>query len=138
MISSSCIAVSGTYRLGVTASELRRLAFTPICTSADPAVEHDAAAAGYTDCVAGYTEWSSTYRGTVVSLGWDWVMLNDGPVALRCVGPRTNVLLLQSCGRWSPSPDAELFAVIAGMPWQAAVSAALCGEPPSSAPQAGH
>lgn len=69
----------------------------------------------------GFTEWEGLYGGAALTLGWDWVMHNDGYIcALREVSPRTNLLVLLT-GGYDPSPqesERALWAYIDTLPWQ--------------------
>jgi hypothetical protein len=77
---------------------------------------------------AGYTEWVGQHGAIQLSLGWDWVMHNDGFISgLHNASPRTNLLLLGP-GGYDPSPDKStqsLWAYIDTLPWQQQVIQAI-------------
>ncbi len=76
----------------------------------------------------GYTEWVGQLGTSALSLGWDWVMHNDGYIsALHEVSPRTNLLVLGP-GGYDPLPGEStraLWAYIDTLPWQKQVIQAI-------------
>jgi len=70
---------------------------------------------------AGFTEWEGLEQGAPLSLGWDWVELEDGEIhAVMAVAPRTNIMPIDRkgydiAGEWSTP---HLWELIAGLPWR--------------------
>jgi hypothetical protein len=103
-----------------------------LCTVQDPSVLCDARAT-YPRCsAAGVTEWQGLCDGGQVSLGWDWLCLDDGAlVVLATVAPRSNVMLLDRAG-YDLAPallDAGLWQAIQSLPWQSRAAHALAAGP---------
>lgn len=103
-----------------------------LCTVQDPSVLDDARAAHPRCGAAGSTEWQGQCGGRQVSLGWDWLCLDDGAlVALATVAPRSNLMLLDTAG-YDLAPallDAGLWQAIQALPWQSRAAAALAAGP---------
>jgi hypothetical protein len=82
-------------------------------------------ACGRETLICGYTEWVSA-SWPAVSLGWDWHLQLDGPLApqplrwARLGQPRTNVMLVYTAGGdagWSKNLE-MLATVVDALPWQ--------------------
>jgi len=84
--------------LRLTLADLNRLRFVHQVTTRDHSVQADAESSGYANCAAGLTEWAGVHKGALVSLGWDWVLLHDGPAQLTMVPPRCNFVLVDARG----------------------------------------
>jgi hypothetical protein len=70
---------------------------------------------------AGITEWQADHAGRIVSIGWDWVRLQDGAlVAATSVAPRSNILLVDRVGYdlGRDESDAALWRWIHTLHWQ--------------------
>ena len=69
----------------------------------------------------GLTEWSAAFRGRTLTLGWDWILCDDGQLlAGTMVAPRTNIRVLDALG-YDADPqtnDASLWAIVNAMAWQ--------------------
>jgi Domain of unknown function (DUF4902) len=105
---------------------LSSVEFRHLCTERDAAVLEDALPHAV-NWLAGTTEWVGQIQGTVASLGWDWVRLDDGAVhALKVVAPRTNLQVIDPKGYdLSVSAAAAiLWSVIDALPWQSEVALA--------------
>lgn len=80
---------------------------------------------------AGFTEWEGVEPGDPLSLGWDWVELEDGDIhPLMVVAPRTNIMPIDVkgydiAGEWSAP---HLWELIAALPWQRVVRESLLAE----------
>lgn len=83
--------------------------------------------------VAGITEWQGLEQGYPISLGWDWMELQDGAVRpVMVIPPRTNIRLIDAKGYDVPEASAApfLWALIASLPWSGFVSSVLLDEKP--------
>ena len=88
---------------------------------------------------AGLTEWEGQVDGCLVSVAWDWAELDDGRLQRLPLPVRSNLMLLDERGYDLPSEasDRLLQRLIAGLPWQRELRAALAESaalPPASAP----
>lgn len=75
--------------------------------------------------VEGLTEWAALYQGKRLTLGWDWVLCNDGQLlAGKEVPPRANIQLLDPSGYDldHEACAAGLLAMVSKIPWQRGVS----------------
>lgn len=55
---------------------------------------------------AGYTEWTAEAKGSLLSLSWEWFMLDDGAIAQRSASPvLSNLMLIEDAG-YDLGPDA--------------------------------
>jgi hypothetical protein len=53
----------------------------------------------FTQPISGSTEWSSFYREVTISMGWDWVLKNDGvPLYLAPKTLLSNIMLVNEKG----------------------------------------
>jgi len=71
--------------------------------------------------VAGITEWHGVEQGYPISLGWDWMELQDGDIRpVMVIAPRTNIRLIDAKGYDVSEASAApfLWALIASLPWQ--------------------
>lgn len=78
--------------------------------------------------MAGLTEWKGAHEGRHVTLGWDFLVVQDGAlIPDKSVGPRTNLLLLDPKGydRTVEDLDELLWDLIATLPWKQIASQAL-------------
>lgn len=81
--------------------------------------------------VAGITEWHGLEQGYPISLGWDWMELQDGDIRpLMVIPPRTNIRLIDAKGYDVPEASAApfLWALIASLPWERHVSGTIADE----------
>lgn len=124
-ITAAHLSASSDYRVRLRASELRGLSFTHLFSMSDPSVQDDALRCGIRCSLAGITEWQAMHARGAITLGWDWVLLDDGPAILRCVPPRTNLMLLDTQGYDVCDDAAGQFALVESLPWKAAVLSAL-------------
>jgi hypothetical protein len=84
--------------------------------------------------VAGITEWHGAEQGYPISLGWDWMELQDGDIRpVMVIPPRTNIRLIDAKGYDVPEASAAPFfwALIASLPWARFVSRSIQDERPS-------
>jgi Domain of unknown function (DUF4902) len=85
---------------------------------------------------AGFTEWEGLEQGAPLSLGWDWVELDDGDIqAAMALAPRTNIMPIDAKGydipgEWSAP---HLWELIAGLPWKQFVRDSLPAQETSAA-----
>lgn len=82
---------------------------------------------------AGITEWQGLEQGYPISLGWDWMELQDGDIRpVMVIPPRTNVRLIDAQGYDVPEASAApfLWALIASLPWPGFVSRMIVDERP--------
>jgi hypothetical protein len=120
-------------RVRLRPAALSTILFEHVCTVQDLAVLDDARPEHRGAASAGITEWCGAWSGRLISLGWDWVCLDDGAlVAQTTVPPRSNLMLLDSLG-YDADPvqaDASLWCLIHGLPWQriAACNAGLAAQ----------
>lgn len=124
-ITAASLPASSDYRVRLRASELRGLCFTHVLSMPDPSVQADAVHAGLASSLGGFTEWQATHARGAITLGWDWVLLDDGPAILRSVAPRTNLMLLDAQGYDVCDGDAAHLALVESLPWKASVLCAL-------------
>lgn len=99
----------------------------------DPTVQDEVQRLGLRGRLAGITEWHGLQEGYPVSLGWDWMELQDGHVrAVMVIPPRTNLKLVDAKGYDLPEASAApfLWALIASLPWPAHVSRMIAGRRP--------
>lgn len=85
----------------------------------------------------GFTEWSGERGGRIVSLGWDWVRLDDGALieSFDCA-IRSNMMMLDAKGYDLGIEQAELLLrehIRAAVDWKKAVAAALLVTTPRDA-----
>jgi hypothetical protein len=83
--------------------------------------------------VAGITEWHGVEQGYPISLGWDWMELQDGDIRpVMVIAPRTNIRLVDAKGYDVSEASAApfLWALIASLPWQGFVSRTIVEEKP--------
>ena len=83
--------------------------------------------------VAGITEWQGLEQGYPISLGWDWMELQDGDIRpVMVIPPRTNIRLIDAKGYDVPEASAApfLWALIASLPWNGFVSRMILDEKP--------
>lgn len=83
--------------------------------------------------VAGITEWHGVHQGHPISLGWDWMELQDGHVCpVMVIPPRTNLKLIDAKGYDVSEASAApfLWELIASLPWQGFASLVLIDEKP--------
>ncbi|MDF2461980.1 MAG: hypothetical protein K0Q43_215 [Ramlibacter sp.] len=79
------------------------------------------------------TEWVGRCAAGVVSLCWDWAQGADGNLyLLKEVAPRTNLMVIDATGYDRPGDLAlpDLWTLIEGIPWPAAVAEAVASIPP--------
>lgn len=73
----------------------------------------------------GLTEWTATHQGRSLTLGWDWILCNDGQLrADSDIPPRANLLMLDPAG-YDIDPGANaraLQAIVTRIPWRREVS----------------
>lgn len=82
---------------------------------------------------AGITEWQGEEQGHPVSLGWDWMELQDGDVrTVMVLAPRTNIRLTDAKGYDVPEASAApfLWDLIASLSWTQHVSRMILDERP--------
>ena len=85
--------------------------------------------------VAGITEWHGEEQGYPISLGWDWMELQDGDIRpVMVIPPRTNIRLIDGKGYDVSEASAApfLWALIASLPWSGFVSRMILDEEPLS------
>ena len=115
-------------RVRLKASALRTIVLEHVCTVQDLAVLDDLGPAQCSARAGGITEWQGRHDGRVLSLGWDWVWLDDGAlVAPRTAPPRSNLMLLDPQG-YDTHPaelDEALRALINRLAWQETARRAL-------------
>jgi len=72
--------------------------------------------------VTGFTEWAGTWRGSTLSLGWDWGVIQRVIVLLNPNEIRTNIQLVGADGRPVPAPRARIHFMdwIETLPWREA------------------
>lgn len=58
--------------------------------------------------VTGHTEWTGTWNGQAVSIGWDWGVLQGVIVLINATEIRTNILLIAEDGRPERPPMAHI------------------------------
>ena len=83
--------------------------------------------------VAGIAEWHGLEQGYPISLGWDWMELQDGDIRpVMVIPPRTNIRLIDAKGYDVPETSAApfLWSLIASLQWHRFVSAAILDEEP--------
>jgi len=83
--------------------------------------------------VAGITEWHGVEQGYPISIGWDWMELQDGDIRpVMVIAPRTNIRLVDAKGYDVSEASAApfLWALIASLPWQGFVSRTIVEEKP--------
>jgi Domain of unknown function (DUF4902) len=103
-------------------TELRELRVEHLASAVDPsiAVPREMAAQS-AEVITGYTEWEGTWRGTGVTLGWDWALLRGRVRLLSVAEIRTNIQVVSRDGTVR-SPDASrglLARWIETLPWRA-------------------
>ena len=75
--------------------------------------------------IEGLTEWTALHEGRRLTLGWDWLLCNDGQcVAGTEIPPRANIQMLDLSGYdLGHEASAEaLWGIISQIRWQAEVS----------------
>lgn len=115
-------------RVRVREAALVAIVFEHACSVQDFAVLADARRGHGAVHSAGVTEWQARCAGRLVSLGWDWVRLDDGALRHAAeVAPRTNIMLIDGRGYdlAADECDAALWKLIEAMPWQATAAASL-------------
>jgi len=120
------------FRIRLKLHELRRVSFSHLFTFRDLDVMADAAQHLHRACVAGSTDWSAEARGVGVSLEWDWIVLEDGTVALfKAAAPRTNLCLIGPDGYDldEESQHAGLWAAVENIAWRSVVTSYLATSP---------
>lgn len=97
----------------------------------DPGVFHEVRTLCLPARRAGITEWEGIQEGHPLSLGWDWMELEDGEIRpVMVVAPRTNIMVIDRRGYDIPEPSsaAFLWEFIAALPWKQAVAEATGGD----------
>ncbi len=82
---------------------------------------------------AGITEWHGLQQGYPISLGWDWMELQDGDLRpVMVILPRTNIRLIDDKGYdvCEASAAPFLWALIASLPWQRFVARTILDDGP--------
>lgn len=82
---------------------------------------------------AGITEWNGVEEGYPISLGWDWMELQDGDIRpVMVIAPRTNIRLIDAQGYDVAETSAApfLWALITSLPWRGFVSRMIHDEKP--------
>ena len=78
--------------------------------------------------ISGATEWCGAHGEGRISLGWDWVLKNDGaPIHPSPATLRSNIMLISDKG-YDLGPDttsAVCEQVVGGIPWSTAVMTVL-------------
>lgn len=76
----------------------------------------------------GITEWTGVFCQSLLSIAWDWILLNDGLYSIHAGSRiRTNILLVDGRG-YDVDPDATekvCVARIAALSWQEYLQAVL-------------
>lgn len=114
-------------RVRLKSDPLVSITFEHLFTIQDLSILTDSALACRSPISAGLTEWQARVDGRLVSLGWDWVRLQDGCLLIDdTVPPRTNLLLVDARGYDSPTHDltAVLWQLIRSLDWQRAANEA--------------
>ena len=119
------------HRIRLREPALFTIVFEHVCSMQDFGVLDDSQPAHRAAHSAGITEWQGLYAGRLVSLGWDWLRLDDGAlVAETTVPPRTNLMLIDAQGydMTLGACNAVLNQLIRALHWQGAAAAALAAE----------
>lgn len=125
------------FRVRMSAAALRELSFEHLETVADPSVlaDYERGPGKPQALEAGFTEWQCRAGRVVLSLGWDWVLLQDGSMQmLHAVGPRSNIQLVDAQGYDldQRANDQALWDAIESRPWKAEVALAARHSPGAS------
>lgn len=94
-------------------------------TVEDPGVFHEVRMLCLPARRAGITEWEGVLEGHPLSLGWDWMELDDGEIRpVMVLAPRTNIMVIDRRGYDIPEPSSAAFLwnFIATLPWKQAVA----------------
>jgi len=103
-------------------AELPQLRVEHLTSAVDPSIAVPQDTAGESaEVITGYTEWQGTWRGSGVTVGWDWALLRGRVRLLNAAEIRTNIQVVSRDGT-ARSPDASrgrLALWIETLPWQA-------------------
>lgn len=117
--------------VAVSAAELSELNLEHLASALDPSIAAPAATgAERAEVLTGYTEWAGSFRGSVVTLGWDWALCRGSLRVLDSAEIRTNIRLLAEDGSArAPGTSRRLLARwIETLPWRAAAREVAAGQ----------
>jgi Domain of unknown function (DUF4902) len=108
----------------ISESQLPELRVEHLASAVDPTVAVPREMSGRAEVITGYTEWEGTWRGTCVTLGWDWALCGGRMRLVNAAEIRTNIQLVARDGSARP-PGASrdhLALWIETLPWRAAAA----------------
>jgi hypothetical protein len=112
---------SADFQVRLKPAQLSAIAWSHLDTSSD---EEHHITQERNGAFGGLTEWSAALRGRSLTLGWDWILCDDGQLmASMVVAPRTNIQVLDDLG-YDTDPqthDASLWAIVNAIAWQSQV-----------------
>lgn len=76
---------------------------------------------GRSSSLGGLTEWTSRHQGKCLTMGWDWILCDDGQLMVSTeVAPRANIQVLDPAGydRDHGSSAQGLWEIVTLIPWQ--------------------
>jgi Domain of unknown function (DUF4902) len=103
-------------------TELRELRVEHLMSAVDPSIAVPREAAGQrAEVITGYTEWEGTWRGTGVTLGWDWALLRGRIQLVNAAEIRTNIQVVSRDGSARPAEASRGYLAlwIETLPWRA-------------------
>jgi Domain of unknown function (DUF4902) len=113
------------YYIRLQEAQLEQVEFAHLATTVEPELlEADPVGRDCKGCLTGATEWFGAVDHTAVSIGWDWISLND--LAISILDPlhiRTNVMLIDHWGvdLGDEITGARILAQLAKLGWQRTV-----------------
>jgi hypothetical protein len=87
------------YYVHIRQDEMKQMQLAHLFTTIEPELSEVAAGRVGQGCIAGATEWCGVANGRLVTIGWDWIRLQD--MAIGILDPlrlRTNVMMLDTRG----------------------------------------
>ena len=119
---------SADWRVRLREPALLSIVFEHVCSVQDASVLDETVHLHRSARGCGATEWQGRCGGRLVSLGWDWLRLDDGALVPDLSSPpRSNILLIDSRGYDMDLPDSDLglWQLIQGLGWQEQAAVAL-------------
>jgi hypothetical protein len=108
------------FRVRIATSELYAVELSHLTSEKDSSIAAPPGASKVA-VITGFTEWVGSWRAEIVSVGWDWGVVNGIVVLLSQNEIRTNIQLISPDDRQPVAPmiaQIHLFHWIESLPWR--------------------